>query len=207
MCESDISLEINRQSPPIGRLRMAMRRFNAQKSGATAVEFALVSPLFFAMLFMIFEVGLYTVQSTYIAMGTESAARMLQTAEVVDLYKNTSSDQSKSGLNRRQLAKEAFCKTAGLFVDCNNVRLNNKSADSLYDLYYTLPHIDGFDGVKACKFNVLYVTYNTKYVFNFLFPNNNATTNQDGSKNSKYTYLDSSYVFKAHSNVLCSDKD
>jgi TadE-like protein len=201
MCANDHLPVVERQNFPVARFGRIMRRFKAQKSGATAVEFALISPLFFAMLFMIFEVGLYTLQSTYVEMGTESAARALQTAEVIDLYKNTSTAESKSGLNRKELAKEAFCKTAGLFLNCDNVRLKNKSVNTLQDVYIISPVIEGFDRVIPCKFNVFYVTYNTKYIFNFLFPKKT-----DG-RDSKYTYLDSSYIFKAHSKYLCDDKD
>lgn len=73
---------------PIARLR----RFARAKSGATAVEFALVGLPFMALLFGIVELGLVFMVSTTLDTATENAARRIRTGEFQTGGANTKAD-------------------------------------------------------------------------------------------------------------------
>lgn len=61
--------------------RAWLRRFGADRGGATAVEFALVSVPFLALVFGIFELGLVFMVSTTLDNATETVARRIRTGE------------------------------------------------------------------------------------------------------------------------------
>jgi Flp pilus assembly protein TadG len=66
----------------LGRLRRFAGRFVHGRRGAAAVEFALVSIPFFALLFGIVEVGLIYFVATTLEMATNEAAREIRTGQL-----------------------------------------------------------------------------------------------------------------------------
>ena len=56
-------------------LRRASKRFKKNSTGAAGVEFALVSPIFFALIFSIFEMGLVFTRIALVEDATRTAAR------------------------------------------------------------------------------------------------------------------------------------
>lgn len=63
------------------RKSLTIRLFT-DKSGASAVEFAIVSPLFIAMMFSLYEVGWYFYQVSVIDAATSDASRMVETGQI-----------------------------------------------------------------------------------------------------------------------------
>src|SRR6266581_1610861 len=63
-------------------VRRAVRRFSRNRRGATAVEFALIAPLFFALIFAILETALYFFAGQILEIGTQDAARLVFTNQV-----------------------------------------------------------------------------------------------------------------------------
>jgi len=59
-----------------------MRRFSRNRRGSAAVEFALVAPLFFALLFAIVETSLVLFAGQLLETGTQDAARAFLTSQV-----------------------------------------------------------------------------------------------------------------------------
>jgi Flp pilus assembly protein TadG len=59
-----------------------MRRFSRNRRGSAAVEFALVAPLFFALLFAIVETALVLFAGQLLETGTQDAARVFLTSQV-----------------------------------------------------------------------------------------------------------------------------
>lgn len=63
------------------RLLHAVRRFGRANAGASAVEFALIAPLFFLFLFGIIELALVFLLSTSMENATSVASRMIRTGQ------------------------------------------------------------------------------------------------------------------------------
>src|SRR6476660_1896381 len=58
-----------------------LRRFRRNRAGSAAVEFALVAPVFFALLFAIIEVATYFFASQVLETVTQDSARVLMTGQ------------------------------------------------------------------------------------------------------------------------------
>ena len=63
---------------------MYSRRFRRNRQGSAAVEFALVAPLFFGMLFAIIETALVFFAGQVLEQGTEESARLMLTHQAQD---------------------------------------------------------------------------------------------------------------------------
>lgn len=59
-----------------------LRRFGRNRRGSAAIEFALVAPLFFALLFAIIETALVFFAGQVLETGTQDAARAFLTSQV-----------------------------------------------------------------------------------------------------------------------------
>src|SRR6266571_791374 len=62
-------------------LRSVLRRFRRNRRGSAAVEFALVAPVFFALLFAIIETALVFFASQVLETVTQNSARMIMTGQ------------------------------------------------------------------------------------------------------------------------------
>jgi Flp pilus assembly protein TadG len=60
----------------------ALTRFGRNRRGATAVEFALIAPVFFAVLFAIIETGMVFFASQMLETGVQDSGRMLYTYQL-----------------------------------------------------------------------------------------------------------------------------
>jgi Flp pilus assembly protein TadG len=61
--------------------RNILRRFRRSRAGSAAVEFALVAPVFFALLFAIIEVAIMFFASQVLETITQDSARMIMTGQ------------------------------------------------------------------------------------------------------------------------------
>lgn len=57
------------------------RRFRRDRRGAAALEFAIVAPVFFALLFSIFEAGWFFFVNSAVDQATANAARLVRTGQ------------------------------------------------------------------------------------------------------------------------------
>ena len=71
-------------SPRTLRLNAIFRRFGANRKGSAAVQFALVAPMFFAVLFAIIEVSMVFFATQILETGTQDTARLLLTHQAQD---------------------------------------------------------------------------------------------------------------------------
>jgi Flp pilus assembly protein TadG len=62
-------------------VRAALRRFRRNRRASAAVEFALVAPVFFALLFAIIETGIIFFASQVLETATEDSARTIRTGQ------------------------------------------------------------------------------------------------------------------------------
>jgi Flp pilus assembly protein TadG len=65
-------------------VRNLLHRFRRNRRGSTAVEFALVAPLFFAVLFAILEAGILFFAGQVLELGTAESARLMMTHQAQD---------------------------------------------------------------------------------------------------------------------------
>jgi Flp pilus assembly protein TadG len=94
--------------------RNAWRRFRRNRRGSAAVEFALVAPVFFALLFAIIETAIMFFASQVLETITQESARMVMTGQV-----QAASDTQAMFLNNVACAQipAAIFKCSNLAVD------------------------------------------------------------------------------------------
>ena len=98
--------------------RIAIRRgaFVRNRDGFAAVEFAMIVPLMFGMLFGIIETGTLFVRATAIDAGIEEAKRLTMTGQIAAV--------PGGGAEKIAAFKAAFCAQTSWIVDCNEVHFD-----------------------------------------------------------------------------------
>ncbi len=90
-------------------------RFGQNRRGSTVVEFALVAPIFFALLFALFETALVFFAGQVLENGLQDSGRLIYTAQAQD----ASMTQTKF--------KDELCKRLDVLFTCANVSVDVKS--------------------------------------------------------------------------------
>jgi Flp pilus assembly protein TadG len=91
---------------PFASARCALRRFRRNRRGSAAVEFALVAPMFFALLFAIIEVAMVFFASQVLETVTQDAARQIMTG------------QAQGAAYTQSQFKDYVCGNIGVLFDC-----------------------------------------------------------------------------------------
>lgn len=112
------------------RLRAALRSFPYQRRGSAAIEFAMVAPLFFALIFAIMETSLVFFAGQVLETGTQDTARLLLTQQA----------QNK-GWGQADFKKD-LCGRVSLMFDCDGIYVDVKSYPPNTPIVITNP-IDG----------------------------------------------------------------
>ena len=68
--------------PSSTSLRTAFRRFRRNRQGSAAVEFALIAPIFFVLLFAIIETAIVFFAGQVLEIGVQDAGRLIYTSQV-----------------------------------------------------------------------------------------------------------------------------
>jgi Flp pilus assembly protein TadG len=92
-------------------VRNALRRFRRNRRGSAAVEFALVAPMFFALLFAIIETAMVFFASQVLETGVQDAGRQIYTHQL----------QDNTGLSAAQQAaqfKQNLCDRVSVLFTC-----------------------------------------------------------------------------------------
>jgi hypothetical protein len=99
------------------------RGIGRDESGVTAIEFAILAPVFFLTFFSMFETGLILFTEYVLQSSTSEAARLVRTGQA----------QGK-GMSASQFKTEV-CKIASLLIDCNGkVTVYMKAASNFNSL-------------------------------------------------------------------------
>ena len=110
-----------------------LRRFRRNRRGSAAVEFALVAPIFFAVLFAIIELALVFFASQILETVTQDTARLIMTGQA----QNASFTQGQF--------KNAVCAKLTVMFDCvNGVSIDVQS----YPTFATVNISDPIDAGK-----------------------------------------------------------
>ena len=124
--------------------RHMLRRFGRNRKGSAAVEFALVAPVFFALLFAIIETGLMFFASQILETVAQESARQIMTG------------QFQAGGNSTPAAfiTNVVCNQYQPVLNCNNISVDVESDPSQFsNLNIAYPVTGGgFDPTKL-KFN------------------------------------------------------
>lgn len=98
---------------PFPRFRTAAARaagrFRGNQRGSTAVEFALVAPLFFALLFAIIETGMVFLASQSLETAVQDSARAIMTGKA-----------QTANLTKETFKTKVVCANVNALFDCEN---------------------------------------------------------------------------------------
>lgn len=110
-----------------------LRRFRRNKKGAAAVEFALVAPMFFAVLFAIIEMALVFFASQILETVTQDTSRLIMTG------------QAQNAAFTQAQFKNAVCAKLVTMFDCvNGISIDVQS----YKAFSTIDISDPIDAGK-----------------------------------------------------------
>jgi Flp pilus assembly protein TadG len=114
-------------------LKTAWRRFRRNRRGSVAVEFALVAPVFFALLFAIIETAMVFFASQVLETVTQDSARMIMTG------------QAQSAAYTQAQFKSYLCGRIVALFDCTNgIYIDVQS----YTAFATVNIVDPIDSGK-----------------------------------------------------------
>jgi Flp pilus assembly protein TadG len=97
--------------------RRVVRRFRRSRRAASAVEFALVAPMFLALVFAILETALYFFAGQLLEIGTQDTARLMFT------------NQAQGTMTQQQF-HDNLCTRVAALMNCNNLYVDVKSFSS-----------------------------------------------------------------------------
>jgi len=106
-----------------------LRRLNADNSGATALEFAIVATPFFALMLAIMQVSLVYIGNLVLENAVEQAGRMIRTGQV-----------QQQGFSEEQFKQEVCDGVTGIFDCMNGLKLD-------------VQRFENFTGVDDGNFN------------------------------------------------------
>ncbi len=112
-------------------IRNLFRRFGRNRKGSTAVEFALVAPVFIGLLFAILETGIIFFANEYLETITQDGARMILTG------------QAQNGSYTQGQFKTYICSQVVALFNCANISVNVQSFSSFETLTATCPISNG----------------------------------------------------------------
>ena len=99
--------------------RSVFRRFRHNRRGSAAVEFALVAPIFFALLFAIIETALMFFASQVLETITQESARVLETGQA-----------QAASYDAAAFKTNVVCPQIVALFTCNNIYVDVKSYSS-----------------------------------------------------------------------------
>lgn len=125
-------------APARGTPLDAIRRFRRNRSGATSVEFAMVSVPFFGMLFAILETAFAFFANQTLETALADATRKIVTGQVQGNAAITTAAQF-----RDQLMCDPVNRLLPVFIDCAQVQVDVRTVTSFGAAFLTKPVING----------------------------------------------------------------
>jgi Flp pilus assembly protein TadG len=115
-------------SSPAAPARNILRRFRRNHRGSAAVEFALVAPIFFGLLFAIMELALVFFASQILETATQDSARMIMTGQA-----------QTSSYTQAQFKNLVCSKIVAMFDCVNGVSIDVQSYSAFGSVNITAP--------------------------------------------------------------------
>lgn len=110
---------------PIASTASVLRRFRRSGAGSAAVEFALVAPLFFALLFAIIETGMVFFANQVLETVTQDSARIIQTGQA--MTPGGISATQTGPLTEAQFMTQVVCPDIPALFSCDKIQIDVES--------------------------------------------------------------------------------
>jgi Flp pilus assembly protein TadG len=124
-------------------VRNALRRFRRNRRGSAAVEFALVAPVFFALLFAIIETAIVFFAGQVLETVTQDSARMILTGQA-----------QTAAYSQAQFKTNVVCPRIGVLFDCvNGIYVDVQSYTAFGNVTITDPIDAGKNFVPNMNYN------------------------------------------------------
>jgi Flp pilus assembly protein TadG len=125
---NSLEAEVSPMMPSfVSPARILARRFCRSRRGSAAIEFALVGPLFIALLFAIIETALVFYAGQVLETAVQNSARLIYTG------------QAQTATMTQAKFKEDVCSRLVALFDCSAVRVDVQSYKTFADLNMTTP--------------------------------------------------------------------
>jgi Flp pilus assembly protein TadG len=112
---------------PPSLIAKTLRRFRRSRRGSAAVEFALVAPIFFALLFAIIDAGMYFFANQVLETVTQDSARIIQTGQA--MTPGGVSATQTGPLTEAQF-QQYICSQVPALLDCSNISIDVEASPS-----------------------------------------------------------------------------
>jgi Flp pilus assembly protein TadG len=130
------------RSPAFASVRKAWCRFRRNRRGSAAVEFALVAPVFFALLFAIIETAIVFFAGQVLETVTQDSARMIMTG------------QAQTGGYSQGQFKDYVCGRISVLFDCaSGIYVDVKSYPAFTNVSITDPIDGGKNFIPAMQYS------------------------------------------------------
>jgi Flp pilus assembly protein TadG len=110
---------------PIAPIAMVLRRFRRSRGGSAAVEFALVAPMFFALLFAIIETAFMFFANQMLETLTQDSARVIQTGQA--MTPGGVSATQTGPLTEAQFMSQVVCPNITALFSCDKIQIDVES--------------------------------------------------------------------------------
>jgi Flp pilus assembly protein TadG len=114
----------------------------------TAVEFAVIAPIFFFLMFVIAETALIFIAEQVMDNAVFETARMIRTGQAQTGTWNPDPDAPKAAMTEAQF-KSAVCDKMSVFIDCDGLYLDVKSYATFGAMEIAKPLEDDGETFKA----------------------------------------------------------
>lgn len=111
-------------------LRTALRRFRGNRRGSAAVEFALVAPMFFALLFAIIETALMFFASQVLETVAQNSARVVLTGQAQSGSVASCAVNSVATPCTQATFKAYVCSQIPALFDCNSLSVDVQNSSN-----------------------------------------------------------------------------
>jgi Flp pilus assembly protein TadG len=133
-------------APSTVSVRQTMRRFRRSRRGSAAVEFALVAPVFFALLFAIIETAIVFFAGQVLETITQNSARMILTGQA-----------QGAALTQAQFLNNVVCPQIPALFTCANIHVDVENYQSSFTSVVINSQIDAsgnfINNMKYCPGN------------------------------------------------------
>jgi Flp pilus assembly pilin Flp len=120
-------------------LRALLRRFQDGEHGASAVEFALIAPLFLALVVAIAELSLIFFSGQYLETAIQDSARLIMTGRAQNAPVSYTADSFKT---------DVVCPRLISLIDCSNLSIDVQSFPSFTGIDPGSP-VDSTNNIKT----------------------------------------------------------
>jgi Flp pilus assembly protein TadG len=110
---------------PVAPIATALRQFRRSRGGSAAVEFALVAPMFFALLFAIIETAFMFFANEMLETLTQDSARVIQTGQA--MTPGGVSATQTGPLTEAQFMSKVVCPNISALFSCDKIQIDVES--------------------------------------------------------------------------------